>query len=337
MDKILTMIIPTYNGGKRLKWSLGQLMPLVKNVEDRVSVLVNDNCSTDETEKTVRYFMSLYPELIVYHKQKENIGQDGNFFDGVERATTKYVCLWGDDDTPTPVYFNIIFGFLDQDPELAYINYNMMDITYDGKFLGMRDNHTVSQYYKEGMTFVKDHQEAPSLITSNVFLREPFLEVYHNTPHLDYPGYNWFYCMLKSILHSPCYYIGYPIAMDGKPEGGPGWKKLYPLYFLYGMGKIFKDLSSNNPDLYEHWVEHEFNAGNPNMEYIVGIVLKNKDFYKGENFNKISPYIETDYYKKKFHWALNCSPRMFALHTNPFALFCSFCHKILYPIRRIIK
>ena len=25
---------------------------------------------------------------------------------------------------------------------------------------------------------------------------------------------------------------------------------------------------------------------------------KNRDFYKGENFNKICPYIETDYYKK---------------------------------------
>lgn len=333
MDKILTMIIPTYNGGERLKWSLGQLLPLVKNVEDRVSVLVNDNCSTDDTEKTVRDFMSLYPDLIVYHKQKENIGQDGNFFDGVERATTKYVCLWGDDDIVTPVYFDVIFGLLEKQPDLSYVNYNMMDITYDGKFLGMRDNHTVSQYYKEGMTFVKNHQEAPSLITSNVFLREPFLEVYHNTSHLDYPGYNWFYCMLKSIIHSPCYYVGFPIAMDGKPEGGPGWKKYTALYYFYGLGHLFKDLSNEMPAIYDEWIKRHFWVGHPDIEYLIRLVADNRDFYQGENFKKIYPYIESDYYKRLFTLALNSSKQMYLLRTNPRLYVHKLLRRLLRPFR----
>lgn len=317
MNKILTIVIPTYNGGERLKWSLGQLLPLVKKVEDKVSILVNDNCSTDDTENTVRNFMSSYPGMIAYHKQKENIGQDGNFFDGVERAATKYVCLWGDDDTPTAMYFDVTFGLLEQHPDLAYINYNMMDVTYDGKFLGMRDNHTVSHYYQDGMAFVKEHQEAPSLITSNVFLREPFLEVYHNTPNLDYPGYNWFYCMLKSIMHVPCYYIGFPIAMDGKPEGGPGWKKYTALYYFYGLGHLFKDLSEESPAIYEEWVKRHFGTGYPDLEYLIHVVADNKDYYKGEKFKKIYPYIESDYYRKRFKWALEYSSRMYLWKCNP--------------------
>lgn len=337
MDKILTVIIPTYNGGEKLKWSLGQLLPLAKKVEDRVSVLVNDNCSTDNTEEIVREFAFQYKGLLNYHRQSENIGADRNYFDGAARSTTKYVCIMGDDDIPSPVYFDVVLGLLERYPELAYINYNMMDITYEGKFLGMRDNHTVSQYYKEGMTFVKDHQEAPSLITSNVFLREPFLEVYHNTPHLDYPGYNWFYCMLKSIIHSPCYYVGFPIAMDGKPEGGPGWKKLYPLYFLYGMGRIFKELSTNNQNLYDAWIERQFKPGNNNMEFLIRIVSKNKDFYEGDNFNKIYAYVETEFYKQRFRWAASCSHRMYELRTSPYSLFCWYCYKLLYPIRWIAK
>lgn len=317
MNKILTIVIPTYNGGERLKWSLGQLLPLAKKVEDKVAVLVNDNCSTDNTEVVVREFALQYKGLLDYHRQPENIGADRNYFDGAARSTTKYVCIMGDDDIITPSYFDALFGILQEHPELAYINYNMMDITYAGKFLNIRDKHTNSQYYRNGMDFVKDHLEVPSLITSNVFLREPFLEVYHNTPHLDYPGYNWFYCMLKSIFHAPCYYIGYPIAMDGKPEGGPGWKKYTALYYFYGLGHLFKDLSIEAPAIYEEWVKRHFWIGHPDLEYLIHVVADNKEYYKGEKFKKIYPYIESDYYRKRFKWALEYSSRMYLWKCNP--------------------
>lgn len=317
MNKILTIVIPTYNGGERLKWSLGQLLPLAKKVEDKVAVLVNDNCSTDNTEVVVREFALQYKGLLDYHRQQENIGADRNYFDGAARSTTKYVCIMGDDDIITPSYFDALFGILQEHPELAYINYNMMDITYAGKFLNIRDKHTNSQYYRNGMDFVKDHLEVPSLITSNVFLREPFLEVYHNTPHLDYPGYNWFYCMLKSIFHAPCYYIGYPIAMDGKPEGGPGWKKYTALYYFYGLGHLFKDLSIEAPAIYEEWVKRHFWIGHPDLEYLIHVVADNKEYYKGEKFKKIYPYIESDYYRKRFKWALEYSSRMYLWKCNP--------------------
>ena len=311
------MVIPTYNGGERLKWSLGQLLPLAKKVEDKVAVLVNDNCSTDNTEEVVREFALQYKGLLDYHRQSENIGADRNYFDGATRSTTKYVCIMGDDDIITPSYFDAIFGILQEYPELAYINYNMMDITYAGKFLDIRDKHTKSQYYKDGMDFVKDHLEAPSLLTSNVFLREPFLDAYHSASNLDYPGYNWFYCMLKSILHSPCYYIGYPIAMDGKPEGGPGWKKYTALYYFYGLGHLFKDLSIEAPAIYEEWVKRHFWIGHPDLEYLIHVVADNKEYYKGEKFKKIYPYIESDYYRKRFKWALEYSSRMYLWKCNP--------------------
>ena len=328
------MVIPTYNGGERLKWSLGQLLPLAKKVEDKVSVLVNDNCSTDNTEEIVREFALQYKGLLDYHKQPENIGADRNYFDGAARSTTKYVCIMGDDDIITPSYFDAIFGILQEYPELAYINYNMMDITYAGKFLDIRDKHTKSHYYKDGMDFVKDHLEAPSLLTSNVFLREPFLEAYHSASNLDYPGYNWFYCMLKSILHSPCYYIGYPIAMDGKPEGGPGWKKYTALYYFYGLGHLFKDLSIEAPAIYEEWVKRHFWIGHPDLEYLIHVVADNKEYYKGEKFKKIYPYIESDYYKKRFKWALEYSSRMYLWKCNPRHFLKIYIRRLLHLVAK---
>lgn len=331
MNKILTIIVPTYNGGDKLKWSLGTLMPLVKEVEDRVQVLVNDNCSTDNTEEIVRTLMAQYPGLIDYHRQSKNLGSDPNFFDAAERARTKYICLMGDDDKVTPMYFNVIFSVLEKYPNLAYINYNMLVTTYEGMYLGIREKQTVSHYYERGVDFVLDHMDPPSLMTSNVFLREPFVEAYHSATELDYPGYNWYYCMLKSIMHAQCYYIGYPIAMCGEPTGGKEWKKDEAYYAIYGLGHIFKDLSADSPSIYEAWKKRMFVENN--AKWYISCVMENKDYYSGEIFQKMLPFIDSDHYKRLFSLALKNSSRMYLWKTDP-AEFLNICFNKLFSLLR---
>lgn len=45
-DKLLTIAIPTYNGARTIASMLNILLP---QVDERVEVLVSDNCSTDNT------------------------------------------------------------------------------------------------------------------------------------------------------------------------------------------------------------------------------------------------------------------------------------------------
>ena len=50
-DKLLTIAIPTYNGSKTISDMLNILLP---QVDDRVEIIISDNCSTDNTEDIIR-------------------------------------------------------------------------------------------------------------------------------------------------------------------------------------------------------------------------------------------------------------------------------------------
>lgn len=333
MSNILTIVIPTYNRAKKLEKSLGRNLSIGAKYADSVQFLVTDNNSPDDTENVVKNYQRHFPQLLSYHKQPKNIGFDNNFFDGARRATTKYICLMGDDDTITPSYFETIFYILKKYPELGWINYNVMDVSYGGHFIGMRDKDINEHYYPEGCGLMRDHQETPSLISSNVFLREEFLKIHDCTTTLNYEGYNWLYCMFRAFIHKPCFYYGFPIAMDGKPEGGPDWNYKFPIYFLYGMGRMFKELDAEDPGLYKVWSERQFAPGYTNTENLLFLVSTHRDYYKGENFRKIYPYIESDYYRKRFTWAVKYPLRFFLLLTKPEQMIIYYTKRLFSSIR----
>lgn len=95
--KILTIAIPTYNRSAILKKSLLRLMTEINGIEDKITVLISDNNSEDETKQVVSEFSSFGIELI-YNRNNKNLGPDGNFIYCFKRAKTKYVWLLGDDD-----------------------------------------------------------------------------------------------------------------------------------------------------------------------------------------------------------------------------------------------
>lgn len=58
---------------------------------------VLDNCSTDDTAAVVRRFMAHWPTLR-YHKNKFNIGGNGNILRAAELSDSEYLWIIGDDD-----------------------------------------------------------------------------------------------------------------------------------------------------------------------------------------------------------------------------------------------
>lgn len=337
VNKLLTIIIPTYSRPERLNTSLGVLLPIANRFEEKVQILVNDNDSPDGTEDIVKRYIDKYPKLVTYHRQLENIGAGNNFFDGARRASTKYICLMGDDDIVTASYFDVVFEILELYPNLGWLNYNIMDVSYHGRFLGMRDEEITNRYYPEGSGLMKDHQETPSLMTSNVFLREDFLNVLDNSKPLDYPGYNWYYCILKAFIHKPSYYFGSPIAMDGKPDGGPDWSYKYPIYYFFGMGKMFKEFDKDVPGLYKAWCDRQFVPGYSNTENLLSIVANQREFYKGDNLKKILPYIGSEYYRKRFIWAVKYSSRIYNLRARPLQSMFGYIYTLLKPLKCLVR
>mgnify|MGYP001049135119 FL=1 len=87
--KLLTVAIPTYNGGNNLIRAIKSC----KNVDlpsDQFEILVVDNCSTDNSIDKVLDLMNEF-ENIRLHRNEKNIGRIGNWNRCLELAEGKYL------------------------------------------------------------------------------------------------------------------------------------------------------------------------------------------------------------------------------------------------------
>ena len=93
MEKLLSLCIPTYNRCEILDAVLSRIV-CDKEFDERVEVIVSDNCSTDATPEVVKKYSSSYPN-VVYHRNPENI-RDANFEVVLSLGTGRYVKLLND-------------------------------------------------------------------------------------------------------------------------------------------------------------------------------------------------------------------------------------------------
>lgn len=97
-DNILISIcIPTYNRGNKLKNQLEFLIEEIINCNDKVEILVGDNCSNDNTFEIVKN-ISIKNNNIKYFQNGENLGIAGNIEMLFSHSNGKYIWFLGDDD-----------------------------------------------------------------------------------------------------------------------------------------------------------------------------------------------------------------------------------------------
>lgn len=92
-NKLLSIVIPTFNRAELLDYCLAIHIPLARN--NNIQIFIFDNASTDATGSVVRNRIDEYP-LIKYIRHKTNLGPDKNFEHALKYPTTEYVWLLGD-------------------------------------------------------------------------------------------------------------------------------------------------------------------------------------------------------------------------------------------------
>lgn len=131
MSYLLTVAIPTYNGANTICDMLDLLLP---QIDDRVEVLVSDNCSTDNTAEIISKYKEIYPQ-IKYVKNEKNIGPDANFLNALRISHGKFVLLLSDDDIFIENSLDNILFFLEENPDitLAYLH----TVGFHNKYTGL--------------------------------------------------------------------------------------------------------------------------------------------------------------------------------------------------------
>ncbi len=105
MSKLLTITIPTYNRAEMLDAQFGRILNDIKGFENDCDILVNDNCSTDNTREIVNKWQLTFNELGISFKNyrhDHNIGGMLNIIGSIHSATGTYVWTLGDDDEIAP-------------------------------------------------------------------------------------------------------------------------------------------------------------------------------------------------------------------------------------------
>ncbi len=112
---LITVGIPTYNGGKFLSQAIQSVLGQTYH---ELEILVLDNCSTDDTASIVTEFQNR-DSRIKYIRQPLNIGYINNYNSVTRHATGEFVLFFADDDIYDRDYIKLLWEEYDRDPGIT--------------------------------------------------------------------------------------------------------------------------------------------------------------------------------------------------------------------------
>lgn len=116
---MLTIAIPTFNRASHLEHLLVRLIDESCGLSG-ISIVVSDNCSTDNTPEIVERFASGHG--VRYIRNAENVGVDRNISQAFDLADSEYVWICGDDDAPLPGCLAALVSVLEKaQPDLLFL------------------------------------------------------------------------------------------------------------------------------------------------------------------------------------------------------------------------
>ncbi len=96
-DNILkiSVVMCTYNGAHYLQEQLDSILAQSYPIYE---IIIQDDCSTDETYAVLEKYAAQYPVIKIYHNETGLHGINGNFFSAMLRAQGDYIAISDQDD-----------------------------------------------------------------------------------------------------------------------------------------------------------------------------------------------------------------------------------------------
>lgn len=193
-DLLLTIAIPTYNGGRTISRCIASIVP---ELQAEVELLVCDNASTDGTAEIVRKIAGSHPQIRLISNET-NVGFDRNVELCMQRARGDFVWLIGDDDLICrPGAVEQVLQVIRAHPEVAAI---FADSRHP-----IRLNTTDSGLCLNGSDFFRKSRFKSGLVSSNIFRRSAWQEI----DLRQYIGSGWLHIgfLVQALARFPSYVI----------------------------------------------------------------------------------------------------------------------------------
>lgn len=93
-NKDISVIMCTYNGARYIRKQLDSILNQTYPVKE---IIIQDDCSTDNTFEIISDYASRFPQIIVI-ENKYQLGINKNFFSAMEKANGHYIAISDQDD-----------------------------------------------------------------------------------------------------------------------------------------------------------------------------------------------------------------------------------------------
>ena len=196
MDKILSVVIPTYNMEEYLKGCLDSFILPVQSLMSSLEVLVVIDGATDKSSSIAHQYQDRYPETFrVIDKENGNYGSCINR--GLKEATGKYIRILDADDSYNTENFARFLQLLSSiDADLILSDYNLVD--NNGNILERRSFDLETMITTDIVKVLKPVSELE--MHAITYRRQILLDIdYHQTEGISYTDTEWAFIPLMAV------------------------------------------------------------------------------------------------------------------------------------------
>ena len=264
----LEIVISTYNRSKFVELNVAWILNLIERHEGRVTLLVVDNASTDDTAAVLAKFHS--KPYFKYISHAVNVGMLGNLRECSINASGDFVWMIGDDDYISPDAIERILSVVDKLPRLPLIYCNfgvyhrIIPSSEDSPHIFFNEMQFLAPNPSSDMetSVNKVVEEHDNLFTAiyPIVLRHDLASACFNYPFDGKPFSNLVESiptsklLLGSYRYAPCFWLAKP-AIVGNVNNS--WSKHRPRWHLVIMPILFqlaRDAGVNSRILL-HWAK----------------------------------------------------------------------------------
>lgn len=142
MIKILSIIIPAYNEGNTISNILNSIKEVVLINDIKKEIIIVNDCSKDNTEESIKNYMSQNPELnIKYLKHEVNKGKGAALHTGIANASGEYLIIQDADLEYDPQEYNDL---------LKPVVKGFADVVYGSRFMGNNPHRILFYWHSIG-------------------------------------------------------------------------------------------------------------------------------------------------------------------------------------------
>lgn len=311
IEKIVSIILPIYNGEKYISYTLNLIKDQIKRNIDFVDFIVCNNGSSDSSLKILEDIREEDPFFNIINYQN-NVPIGDSIYRSVSNATTKYVYLWGDDDIPSPFMIDSLLYYIRKYPQSGLFHFNFLvgkekKIDFLGPMRVNNDNYDqeTKEYVDIGQ-YISNFYLSMGFLSSLLFLKEVWDRGcdYDNSKHY---GYQFLFPLFYGLKEYTAVYISFPLCLKRMPVNRQ-WINRAVYYRFIGLPNLLYDLENKKiiKNANDIWVKI---ANNNNAFFkMMPQACLDKQFYNSK-IKEINKY-QNSVFRKIMVWTfINLMPK----------------------------